>query len=145
MIRDGAQIYRYMTPSPQTIQRDATLAIAREAMSRYGIRHLPVLDGHDLVGILSDRELAVAEKLGDVFALAVGEVMTTDPFVTLPETPVVEVAGQMAAHRYGAAIVVDRGNVVGVFTAIDALRAVARDRAVETEMVPDPAPARRVG
>jgi acetoin utilization protein AcuB len=145
MIRDGAQIYRYMTPSPQTIQRDATLAQAREAMSRYGIRHLPVLDGHDLVGILSDRELAVAEKLSDVFVLAVGEVMTTEPFVTLPETPVVEVAAAMAAHRYGAAIVVDRGNVVGVFTAIDALRAVSRDRAVETEMVPDPAPARRVG
>ena len=148
MIKDGAQVYRFMTPSPQTIQRDATLAAARECMSRFGIRHLPVLDGHDLVGILSDRDLAVAEKLSDVFRVPVGEIMSLDPYVALPSTPLVEVASQMAAHRYGAVVVVDRGNVVGVFTAMDALRAIAADRlAQETpvEMVPDPAPVRSIG
>lgn len=148
MIKDGAQVYRYMTPCPQTIQRDATLAAAREAMSRYGIRHLPVLDGHDLVGILSDRELAVAEKLSDVFRVAVGEIMSVDPFVTHPSTSLAEVAAQMAQKRYGAVVVVDRSNVVGVFTAMDALRAIAEERLAQrsqVEMVPDPAPARSVG
>lgn len=143
MIKDGAQVYRFMTPAPQTIQRDATLAQAREELSRYAIRHLPVLDGHDLVGLLSDRDLTVAEKLADVFGVTVGEIMTPDPYIALPTTPLAEVASQMASHRYGAVIIVDRGNVVGVFTATDALRALAMDVAVPT--VPDPAPARSIG
>jgi acetoin utilization protein AcuB len=148
VIKDGAQVYRYMTPCPQTIQRDATLADAREAMSRYGIRHLPVLDGHDLVGILSDRDLAVAEKLSDVFRVAVAEIMSLDPYVALPEVTLAVVAGEMATHRYGAVVVVDRGNVVGVFTATDALRAIGEERLPgdrQVERVPDPAPARSIG
>jgi acetoin utilization protein AcuB len=148
MIKDGAQVYRYMTPCPQTIQRDATLADAREAMSRYGIRHLPVLDGHDLVGILSDRDLAVAEKLSDVFRVAVAEIMSLDPYVAFPEAALVEVTAQMASHRYGAVVVVDRGNVVGVFTTTDALRAIGEERLPgdsQVERVPDPAPARSIG
>lgn len=146
MIKDGAQVYRYMTPCPQTIQRDAPLAAARETLSRYGIRHLPVLDGHDLVGILSDRDLTVAEKLSDVFRVTVGEIMSVDPYVAVPSTPLVDVAAQMAVHRYGAVVVVDRGNVVGVFTAVDALRAIAAGSVpADVEMVPEPAPARSIG
>ncbi len=144
MIKDSAQVYRFMTPCPQTIQRDATLAEARETMSRYGIRHLPVLDGHDLVGIVSDRDLSVAEKLSDVFRVAVGEIMSVDPYVAVPSTPLVEVAAKMASCRYGAVVVVDRTNVVGVFTAVDALRAIAQGSPAQVEMVPDPAPARSI-
>jgi acetoin utilization protein AcuB len=121
-------VYRYMTPCPQTIDRDAPVAKARELMSRHAIRHLPVLDGGDLVGVLSDRDVAVAERLGDPFATAVGEIMSTEPYFALPSSPVAEVADQMAKHRYGAAVIIDRGNVIGVFTAVDALRAMASER-----------------
>lgn len=127
-MKEGAQVYRYMTPCPHTVRRDETLAVAREHMVRYGIRHLPVLDDGDLVGILSDRELAVAERVGrDEVGLTVGDLMTPDPYIALPSTPLAEVAGEMAHKKYGAAVIVDRGNVVGVFTPIDALRAIAED------------------
>ncbi|MCL2723809.1 MAG: CBS domain-containing protein [Polyangiaceae bacterium] len=120
-----AEVYRYMTPSPQTIQRDAVLADARASMQRYGVRHLPVLDGPDLVGILYERELAVAERIADPSKVVVGDVMSPDPFLALPSTPLAEVAAEMVRCRFGAAVIVDRGNVVGVFTAVDALRALA--------------------
>jgi acetoin utilization protein AcuB len=127
-MKEGVQVYRYMTPCPHTVQRDATCSAARETMDRYGIRHLPVLDQGDLVGILSDRELAVAERLGDPSTLVVGEVMTPEPYIALPSTLLADVADEMARKKYGAAVIVDRGNVVGVFTAIDALRAIAENR-----------------
>jgi acetoin utilization protein AcuB len=127
-MKEGAQVYRYMTPCPQTIQRDATLVAARDHMQRYGIRHLPVLDGPDLVGILTDRDLAVAERVGDPARLTAGDVMTAEPYVVVPSTLLSEVADTMARQRYGAAVVIDRGNVVGVFTTVDALRAIGEDR-----------------
>lgn len=127
-MRPDREVYLYMTPCPQTVQRDATLATARSAMQRFGIRHLPVLDGTVLVGLLSDAELAVAERLGDPFAVVVADAMSWDPYLTLPTTPLVEVADRMSKAKLPAAIIVDRGNVVGVFTAIDALRALADER-----------------
>ena len=42
-----------------------------------------------------------------------------------PDAPVDEVVREMAGHKYGSAVVVDNGHVVGVFTAIDAMTAFA--------------------
>ena len=101
-------------------------------MKRYGIRHLPVLDGPDLVGILSDRDLSVAERVGDPVHVTTGDVMSPEPYVVVPSAELAEVADAMARQRYGAAVIIDRGNVVGVFTAVDALRAIAETRGRRT-------------
>ncbi len=50
--------------------------------------------------------------------------MTTDVYVTGPDVALDEVAGQMAEHKYGSAVIVDRGKVLGMFTTVDALKAV---------------------
>lgn len=134
-MKEGAQVYRYMTPCPQTIQRDATLVAVRDQMKRYGIRHLPVLDGPDLVGILSERDVVVAERVGDPAHLSAGDVMTPEPYVVVPSAPLADVAHTMARHKYGAAVIIDRGNVIGVFTAVDALRAIAEDRGRPAKIV----------
>jgi acetoin utilization protein AcuB len=42
-----------------------------------------------------------------------------------PDTPVDEVAREMADRRYGCAVVIEGGKVVGVFTTTDALRALS--------------------
>jgi acetoin utilization protein AcuB len=128
-VKPDSQVYRYMTPCPHTIHRDATLETARELMAKYQIRHLPVLDGGVLVGILSDRDLSVGERVGNPKVATVEDVMSGEPYLAVPSTLLSEVASEMAHRKFGAAIIVDRGNVVGVFTAIDALRAIAEDRA----------------
>ena len=124
-MRPNDQVYRWMTPCPQTIDRDATIADARACMRRLHVRHLPVVDAGELVGIVSERDLSFAERFADARQAAVGDVMTKDPYVTVPYTPLADVAHTMASQRYGATVVIDRGSVVGVFTATDALRALA--------------------
>lgn len=50
-------IQYWMTAEPETIDRGASLEEARELMGRAHIRHLPVVDGGRLVGMLSMRDL----------------------------------------------------------------------------------------
>jgi acetoin utilization protein AcuB len=127
------RIEKYMTRPPHTIGRDKTLHEAHLLMRRHRIRHLPVLEGGRLVGVLSLGDLHLIETLSDVNPLEVqvGEAMTADPYQVSPEAPLDAVADAMAERHIGSAIVVDRGHVVGIFTAIDALRVLAemlRDR-----------------
>jgi acetoin utilization protein AcuB len=119
-----------MTPSPLTIGRDQTLAVAHELMHAHGIRHLPVLDGGVLVGIVSDRDLHLVESLPntDPKSTLVEDAMTPDPYIVNADARLRDVARQMVDHKYGCAIVVERGHVAGIFTTIDALRLLlARD------------------
>jgi acetoin utilization protein AcuB len=120
-------IKRYMTPSPHTIGRAQSLGQAHKMMRSHHIRHLPVLDGGALVGVLSDRDLHLIETLRDVDAdkVIVEEAMTPVVYKVSPEAPLDEVVREMAQHKYGSAIVEDQGKVVGVFTTVDALDALA--------------------
>lgn len=119
------QVYRWMTPCPESIGRDATVHEAKAVMRRHGFHHLPVMDEGQLVGIVSDRDLAVAERLRDPRATLLGDIMTKEPYVTVPYAPLAEVAHAMAKGQIGSALVIDKGNVVGVFTVTDALRALS--------------------
>ncbi len=97
-------------------------------MRRHGIRHLPVLSDGKLTGVVSDRDLHLIETLSDVDPkkILVEEAMSRDVFVVSSEAPLDEVALTMAEKKYGCAVVMDREEVIGVFTVIDALVALAR-------------------
>lgn len=118
-------IQTYMTVAPHTIGRDQPLSAAKDLMARYRVRHLPVLDGGQLVGIVSERDLAFIGAVRDVEAgeLTVGEAMSSELYTVSSTEPLQTVAAHMARHRYGSAIVVDNNRVVGVFTTVDALYA----------------------
>jgi acetoin utilization protein AcuB len=96
-------------------------------MRKHDVRHLPVLSGGRLIGLLSLRDLHLIETLTDSLPdeVTVEEAMSPDPFSVSPDAPVDEVAQVMAQKRYGSAVVIDGNQVVGVFTAIDGLRALA--------------------
>ncbi|HKB07185.1 MAG TPA: CBS domain-containing protein [Candidatus Polarisedimenticolia bacterium] len=51
--------------------------------------------------------------------------MTPGPYTVGPRTSLAKVARSMAKAKYGSAIVMDRGRIVGIFTATDALEALA--------------------
>jgi acetoin utilization protein AcuB len=120
-------IARFMTPAPHTIGREQRLAAAHQIMRKHGIRHLPVLEGGKLVGILSQRDLYFIETLRDVEPelVPVSEAMSAEVYAIDPRSDVADVVREMIAHKYGAAVVVDQGQVVGVFTTVDALRALS--------------------
>lgn len=115
----------YMTPGPHTIGREQSLVSAKQLMQKSHVRHLPVLHGGKLVGVLSDRELAAIETLPGSRQMTVEDAMVPDVYVTSEDASLATVAGEMARQRIGSAIVLKDEQVVGVFTAVDALRALA--------------------
>jgi acetoin utilization protein AcuB len=119
------QVYRFMSVCTQSVGRDQPLARAHQIMREHRIRHLPVLDGGVLVGVVSDGDLRFVESVRDVdpATLKVEEAMSPEPYFVAPNAPVKDVATQMAIHKYGCAVVMDGPKVVGIFTTTDALRA----------------------
>jgi acetoin utilization protein AcuB len=123
----GARVRDYMTPAPITIGADQPINTASEIMRARRIRHLPVLRGGELVGILSQRDVQLIASLPnvDIADVTVEDAMTADVYSVSPDTPLTTVAAVMAAHKYGAVLVVDGKKIAGVFTTVDALHAIA--------------------
>jgi len=121
-------ISRYMTCQPWTIRNDAKLSQAQQLMRERGIRHLPVLEGGALVGILSERDLRLIDTIPgtDPDKLTVEEAMVADVYTVSVDDSLDLVAEEMAEHKYGSAVVLNRrGAVEGIFTTVDALRVLA--------------------
>jgi acetoin utilization protein AcuB len=120
-------ISKYMTTTPHTANRDVTLAKASALMRTHGIRHLPVMDGDALLGVITERDIKFAESFSivDPEQVTVYGAMAEELYCVDPETPLDEVAATMAEKRYGSAIIVQNKRVVGVFTTVDACRALS--------------------
>ena len=125
MKSDPLTVAEYMTREPQAIDPVASLPSALKVMRTHGIRHLPVTIRDELVGVLSTRDLNLVTTLAQAppDAITVEDVMSREPYTVTPRTPLYKVARAMAERRIGSAIIVDGGRVVGVFTTVDALRA----------------------
>lgn len=117
----------YMTYSPHTVNSGMPLKTARQLMKKHGVRHLPVQVAGHLVGVVSDRDLKFAMSFDKEGKLLVDDIMTPEPYTVRPGTPLAEVVEEMATNRYGSALVQQEkgGRVIGIFTAIDGLRAIA--------------------
>lgn len=127
MTKSIPQIKKYMTTGVQTIGDEQPMSVAHQMMREQHIRHLPVLHQGTLVGVVTDRDLRLLESFRDVdpTQVKVSEAMTPEPYVVSPEAALDEVVSMMAAKKYGSAVVVDHGKVVGVFTTVDACSAFA--------------------
>jgi acetoin utilization protein AcuB len=116
-----------MTTTPHTIGSDQTIAKAAAVMSEHHIRHLPVLRGGRLLGVLSDRDVKLIEGFRDVDATTtkVEEAMTEQPYTVEPGAPLDEVVSTMAEKKLGSAVILQNNKVVGIFTTVDACRALS--------------------
>lgn len=121
-----ATLERYMTRHPHTVRVDQRIDTARKLMTSLGVRHLPVLEAGRLVGVVSDRDLKSAERSADASKKAlVSDVFIEEPFSVDIDTSLFVVAQTMAEKKIGSAIVLEDGKVAGIFTAVDACRALA--------------------
>ncbi|MFY0528582.1 CBS domain-containing protein [Archangium gephyra] len=130
----------FMTRSVHTIGAQSPLTEAHRIMNEHAIRHLPVLEGGKLMGVVSMRDLHLIETLKgvDPKEVAVEEAMAQEAYTVPPGTPLLEVARTMAMHKYGSAVIARDGKVEGIFTTIDALKALE-----EVLSSPGAAPTRR--
>ncbi len=120
-------VEKYMTPAPHSIGVDQTLAQAHKMMRDHRIRHLPVLERGKLAGMLTDRDLHLVETLKDVDPekVTVDEAMSSVVYAVAPTAMLDEVAAEMAEHKYGSAVVMDKEKVVGMLTTVDICHALS--------------------
>jgi acetoin utilization protein AcuB len=116
-----------------TVTPETTLPEALRLTGQRGVRHLPVLDGDRLVGIVSDRDLkrVMASPATSLEAhelrylldhLRVEEIMTRTVITIGPTFPIEDAARQMVMEKIGALPVTDGGRLVGLVTETDVLR-----------------------
>lgn len=115
-----------MTRDLVTLNEEDNLGRLEYGMTQQRIRHLPVVDGRRLVGLITHRDLlrAAAGKVGaEAF---VARVMTRDPTTVRPETSLGDAARILAESKFGCLPVVDRdGNLVGIVTEHDFVKLLA--------------------
>jgi acetoin utilization protein AcuB len=126
-----------MTAEPDTVGPSASLREVLAKMNRDGCRHLPVVDGDQLLGIITDRDVRLAvnspvvetdqasfrEEVLD--SLDAQSCMTREPTSVTPQTPAHEAADLLSLYKFGGLPVLDKGSLVGIVTTTDFLRFVA--------------------
>jgi acetoin utilization protein AcuB len=113
-----------MTRRPVTVPPDATVAAALSAMRRGRFRHLPVVAGGELVGVVAHGDLEAspgtpveaAESLAD---RPLSDVMSTEPVTVWPDEPVEVAARLLVEHAIGCLPVVADDGLVGILTESD--------------------------
>lgn len=116
------KISEFMTLNPTVINDRTLLEEAVAVMDELSTRHLPVSDGHRLVGILSDRDVARARLKYPSASLIVSDAMTKYPYCVSPEADMADVLRTMASNKLGCVVIKGVGErILGVFTTTDAL------------------------
>jgi CBS domain-containing membrane protein len=115
-----------------TLDVNDELSLANDIMRLGRIRHLPVVDGNRLVGIVSERDLfrsSLAQALGYADAetrdlmkkLRIKDVMVTGVITIPPDTDLCEATKIMMQEKIGCLPVVDGAHLVGLITETDIL------------------------
>jgi acetoin utilization protein AcuB len=124
----------WMTSDPKTVQADDFVATAVTLVLENRIRHLPVVRGESLVGIVSDRDLkrampsvvagATAEEYQAFMEeTPISQVMTASPITCEPDTDLIDLVQGFCQHKLGAIPVVECERVVGIVTQTDMMQA----------------------
>ena len=121
-----------MTAQPLTATPSSSVSEVMETMSDKDIRHLPIVSGHELVGVVSDRDLRQfsrnilldAARAQAQLRLPIGELMSSDVLTADPEDDVDDIIELMVDNKVGAVpIVTGDGALVGIVSYVDILRA----------------------
>lgn len=122
----GGSVADWMSKAPMAVVEDTPIRDAVSLMQGAEVRHLLVLDGPVLTGILSSRDLRrlVTDDLDSpLLAGPVRSIMSEGPVSVAPETPLVTAARLLLEQRIGALPVRQGERIVGIFTVPDALEA----------------------
>ena len=119
-----------------TISASERLSMVEDIMTLGRVRHMPVVQGGRLVGVVSERDLLRAslsvlsehrdaERRAFLHVVEISRVMSTPPIVIGPDATIEEAALLMADKKIGCLPVVAGEELVGMVTETDVLRWVA--------------------
>jgi CBS domain-containing protein len=136
-----------MTRSVETIKPDATLQQAAEKMKKLNVGSIPVHDGRQLVGILTDRDITVrAAAAGRAHTMKVADAMTPDVVCGYEDQSVQEAVRLMKDHQIRRLPVLNRNNELVGIVALADLAVDATDEETSGEVlkeISEPAKPRR--
>ena len=123
----------FMTKDVTTLQETDSLLDARMVFVRSSFRHIPVLRGRQLVGIVTEHDIrqhspslltgVAQEEYNRVLETTpVTRAMTKEPVTVLPDQAVFEAAQVLYSRHFGCLPVVEKGELVGIVTTSDMLR-----------------------
>ena len=117
-------IREVMTPSPQTVEADATAVEAAKLMKQADAGMIPVVQDQRLVGTVTDRDIAirVVAEGRDAGATTVGEIASKDVVTIGPDQDVAEALGLMAGNQIRRLPVVEGELLIGVVAQADVAR-----------------------
>lgn len=120
-----ASVEEYTTPNPVTAAEETSVDTLAELMKENGIRHIPIVRGTEVVGIISERDLKVVAGLNfkEKSLVRAADIMARDPVTVEAEASLDEVAFEMSQRKIGSVIVNEDGRLLGIFTVTDALNA----------------------
>ena len=128
------QVQEWMNRDVVTVTPEESFRTAMHLIRQKGIRHLPVVEGKRLVGIVTDRDLRQAAPSGATSLsihelhyilekVTVREIMTKQVVTVRPDQTVEDAALLLLGHRIGGLPVVRDGALVGIITETDILEA----------------------
>lgn len=115
-----------MTPFPHLVKESTAITDAMTLMAEKQFHHLPVVEDHKVVGLLSTADIKLAQMPGhrvtEFTELTVGDICRRRIYVVDLHTRLDAVLDQMAAKNWAAAVVLREGRLAGIFTSQDACR-----------------------
>jgi len=137
----GTTVRDAMTPNVRSATSAESLADVARKMREDDVGSLPVVEGEQVIGIVTDRDIvvrAVAERL-DPQSITVGEVASREVVTVEPEQDLDDALALMASHRVRRLPVVEDGRLVGVLAQADvALVAKEKDAGEMLEEISQP-------
>jgi acetoin utilization protein AcuB len=117
------KVESWMIKDVVTIGVDAGIRDALTVMKKHSVRHLPVMDSGDLIGIVTLGDLKQSILASMIEQLKVNDVMVRDPFTITPDTSLEKAARIIYEKQIGCLPVMEEGTLVGILTVNDILKA----------------------
>ncbi len=122
-----------MQTKPVTISATERLSTVEDIMTLGRVRHMPVVQGGKLAGVVSERDLLraslsalaghhLAERRAFLNVVEIKRVMSAPPIVVAPELSIEQAALIMAENKIGCLPVVADDKLLGILTETDVLR-----------------------
>ncbi len=120
------QVRDWMSRKLVTVPVEHSIGQVARLMQAQGIRHVLIMDGDRLAGIVSNRDVRglLTEAESHVLpGFAITRVMTENPVTVSPEAALTDAARAMLERKIGALPVVEGDRPIGILTKSDALEA----------------------
>jgi acetoin utilization protein AcuB len=117
------QVKKRMAKKLVTVTKDMSIPEAIGLMKKHSIRHLPVVDGDNLIGFVTESDMRQAYLASLLDKIVVEDLMIKNPITISPNTSIEEAAELIHRNKIGGLPVVEKGKLKGILTVADILEA----------------------